>query len=61
MEAPTIVILFLAVVFAGGFGCGRFIEGRETRNAIEQCEATLPRNQHCVITAVPEHGDDPND
>ena len=26
--------------------------------AIEQCEAELPRDQHCVITAIPEVDDD---
>ena len=25
-----------------------------TNAAIEQCEAELPRNQHCIVTAVPE-------
>ena len=23
--------------------------------AIEECELTLPRNQHCIITAIPEN------
>ena len=26
--------------------------------AIEQCEAELPRDQHCVITAIPEVNDE---
>lgn len=34
-----------------------FIPGTTTqlgRVAIEKCENTLPRNQHCIITAIPE-------
>ena len=27
-------------------------------NAIEQCEAELPRSQRCVITAIPEMDDE---
>jgi hypothetical protein len=25
-----------------------------SREAIAECEAKLPRNQHCVLTAIPE-------
>ncbi len=27
---------------------------KSARTAIEECENTLPRNQHCIITAIPE-------
>jgi len=30
---------------------------KKYRAAIKQCEAELPRNRHCVITAVPEEED----
>lgn len=28
------------------------------QNKIAQCEKSLPRDQHCVITAVPKYKDD---
>lgn len=27
---------------------------RNAKDAIEECEKTLPRNQHCIINAIPE-------
>lgn len=27
---------------------------KSARTAIEECEKTLPRDQHCIITAIPE-------
>ncbi len=27
---------------------------KTAETAIEECEKTLPRNQHCIITAIPE-------
>ena len=27
---------------------------KSSRTAIEECEQALPRNQHCIIKAIPE-------
>jgi hypothetical protein len=31
-----------------------FTYNSKARKAIQECEKTLPRNQHCEITAVPK-------
>ena len=38
------------IIFPVGVDYGQ----REARTAVETCEKELPRNQHCVIIAVPE-------
>ena len=30
---------------------------RTANQSLDQCEAELPRSQHCVITAIPEMND----
>lgn len=31
-----------------------FLTELERSNLLDECEATLPRDQHCVLVAVPE-------
>jgi hypothetical protein len=35
-----------------------FTDHYKARQAIKQCEQTLPRNQHCMITAIPKDKDE---
>jgi len=44
-------LLLIAAVFLLGFYTGRL----DSFRAIDGCEANLPRDQHCVIIAVPEN------
>ena len=41
----------IAALFFGGMYVGRF---QVKDRLLRPCEATLPRDQHCVLTAVPE-------
>lgn len=43
----------------GFFVCGflfslPFTDNYKAQKAKQECEKTLPRNQHCVISAIPE-------
>lgn len=52
------------VIFITIFACLAFVYGQGFKEGervlsekyITPCEAELPRNQHCVLTAVPEEG-----
>lgn len=46
-------VIALALIFS--FLCGAYANQQWTyADLIEQCEAELPRNQKCVLVAVPE-------
>ena len=53
----TGLILAVLVTILGRYASAGILY--EYYNAIEQCEAELPRNQSCIITAVPEVNDEP--
>lgn len=51
------IIIILLAFSAAGFALLHGIEATKSHNIrllIEECESNLPRNQHCVLTAVPE-------
>lgn len=43
---------FLIAIIIFNFFPGTLL--KSARTAIEDCENTLPRNQYCIITAIPE-------
>lgn len=48
-------ILVIALLFCWSIICielGKFVEVEER---IAECEATLPRDQHCVLIAIPDN------
>lgn len=50
-------ILFLLIGVLMGFVLVNFFPGsllKTAKTAIEECEKNLPRNQHCIINAIPE-------
>ena len=59
-------LLIMWAVFVGGMGLGVLlfvcISGTFTLaiDAIEQCEKSLPRDQKCIIVAVPENKHEKN-
>ncbi|QDP59491.1 MAG: hypothetical protein GOVbin4162_65 [Prokaryotic dsDNA virus sp.] len=57
----TTFILGLMLVFGGmlGFGAGNYDLGKDqlinkTAPTIEECQKELPRDQNCVMVAIPE-------
>jgi len=55
----TTGLFLMAGIFAGIVSTLVFFKPliRGYQIAIQQCEAELPRSQHCVITAIPEMND----
>lgn len=54
MKELSFFIFMLCVVIFFGVVIQRDDVAMRAEKVIAQCEATLPRNQHCVLTAVPE-------
>lgn len=54
MQQLFIILLFMCMFFCG-MAMGTLVGQSEVRNAIMECEKSLPRNQTCkaVIQAVP--------
>ena len=49
-DALGVILIFLLAFFGAGYGVGKHNE----RLALSKCEAELPRNQSCILIAVPE-------
>jgi hypothetical protein len=57
MNKVTPTFLFgmsFAIILIDLFVSLPFTVVSKTQKAIEECESTLPRNQHCEITATPK-------
>ena len=46
MIVAFIIVLFVSIIFPSE-------QIKLYKEAINECEKTLPRNQHCVVVAVP--------
>ena len=56
MDFPVLfVLLFMASV--AGVLAGACAEQQKTIQIINQCEASLPRDQHCKLIAVSDKGE----
>ena len=44
----------ITAIFIVIFNSSLFSLGSQAKKAIATCEASLPRNQRCVLTAIPE-------
>ena len=51
-DTGLVALMFLASL--AGFSAGAYLEKQQTIQMINQCEAALPRDQHCKLIAVPE-------
>lgn len=60
VSAIIATIVFMAGVFLGAGLESNTITNRASQEALEKCEETLPRNQHCKIIAVPENQTEAN-
>jgi hypothetical protein len=49
-ELLGLILVFGFTFFGAGYGVGKHDE----RLALAKCEEELPRNQSCVLTAVPK-------
>lgn len=47
-------ILLIAIAVCVGFGVRACDTKLEANQVLQKCELPLPRNQKCVLTAVPE-------
>lgn len=54
MGASCIFGVLLGFLIATALNIGHITIAHEAKYMIEQCEAELPRNEHCVIIAVRE-------
>ena len=54
-DTGLVALLFLASL--AGFSGGAYFEQQQTIQIKNQCEAALPRDQHCKLIAVPEKGE----
>lgn len=54
----VILTIIVAVVF--GLAIGYSFYGPTANALIEECEASLPRTQHCILTAIPENYEQTN-
>jgi hypothetical protein len=43
----------IGVMFTGWLNASPWSDSTAYKKAIEECEKTLPRNEHCVVVAVP--------
>jgi len=57
MEKDSIIAIAVCLAGIGGFFIGGGWAMDNSVDLISACESTLPRDQHCVLTAVP--GDKP--
>lgn len=50
------IVGLICIILSGfaGMIIGYDIATEDTRNVVEECQKTLPRNVECVIVAVPE-------
>ena len=54
MNEDTFVGLFMAVILFFGFsGAFHAMHISDAEKAIAECQASLPRDQHCKVTAIP--------
>lgn len=56
-EHTVFTIINIALGIFIGLAIFNYFPGtllKSARTAIEECENTLPRNQHCIIKAIPE-------
>ncbi len=56
MYRAIVNILNYILCFAIGAAIGAGIIQQQEKEIIQQCEAELPRNQHCKLIAVPDGG-----
>lgn len=61
MKRDTVWGFFIGVLFAAWMMHAPWGDTSKYRNAIKECEKTLPRNQHCVVTGVPESWQKPSE
>ena len=54
MMEKFLTTLVMALMWFGGFTCGRLVYNTEHDKLITTYEAELPRNQNCVLVAVIE-------
>lgn len=51
------LLIMLLIMSTAGFSAGAWWEKQQTIEIKNQCEASLPRDQHCKLIAVPEKGE----
>lgn len=56
-ENTALTLLTIAIGIIIGLAIFNYFPGtllKSARTAIEECEQNIPRNQHCIINAIPE-------